>query len=143
MGDVESSDVPQDGFSVIAYGRAMSSMRRTFARHGKWLLAAMVVTAIVVAVTGWWPIAVYSAINLVGLVLYLDGVSQRTAQGRLRHRWFPILAIVLLPVGIYGVLASGDTGPSEALRGDPDLRSGFGGSVGDPGGASGGTGTAG
>lgn len=100
----------------------MTSMRRTFARYGRWLLAAMLVTAIVVAVTGWWPIAVYSAINLIGLVLYLDGISPRHRGGEAKHRWFPLLAIVLLPIGIYGVLASNGSTPSDGMRGDPNLR---------------------
>ncbi len=117
----------------------MEPVRRLATRHGTWLLAAAVVTAVVVLITGWWLLAVYSLINVTGTVVYLDGVSPHTTQGRLRHRWFPILAIVLLPIGIYGALASNDTGPSENLRGDPDLRSGFGGSAGQPGGPGSGT----
>lgn len=108
----------------------MAPVRRLVTRHRTWLLAAAVVTVAVVIITGWWLVAVYSLINVTGTVLYLDGMSPRSKRGRLCHRWFPVLAIVLLPVGIYGVLASNDSGPSEDLRGDPDLRNGFGGSVG-------------
>ena len=100
----------------------MNSVRQTFARHGRWIGAAVLVTALVVIVTGWWLLAVYGAVNLAGTVIYLDGVNPNVRSGRLRHRWFPVLAIIGLPVGVYGALASQGSGPAERLAGDPGVR---------------------
>ncbi len=105
-----------------AYGDGVNSVRRTLERHGRWLVPAAVLTGVVVAVTGWWLLAVYSAMNLTGTVLFLDAVSPRTKRGRLQHRWLPVLAMILVPVGIFGVLSQGSVGPTGRLHGDPTTR---------------------
>ena len=102
----------------------MPWIRRLIERHGRWLAVSFMLALVPGFFVGYWGVALlYAAFNGAGAVLYLDGLDPRRKWARRRGLVVKILAAVLLPVGILGLLVSKSGGnPSDYMLDDGKIR---------------------
>ncbi len=68
----------------------------------------MLLSAVLTATSGLWVLLVYAVANVTGVLLSIDHDGERPMR---RQRWMKVLALVMLPSGFVGLVATGG-GPS-------------------------------
>lgn len=102
----------------------MWTLRCLIRRHGRWLAVSFGLAIVIAFFFGYWGVCLgYAAFNGAGAVLYIDGLDPRQGRDRRHARVFELLAALLLPVGVFGLLASKPGGdPTADALGDEKIR---------------------
>lgn len=115
--------------------RDLGTIKKAIAGNAWWAAPPLVVGTVLTVTAGLWVLLAYVVANISGVWFYADHHGARHAR---RQRWMKLLALVLLPSGVFGVLGTGGGAtPSETSSGassDPNVRTASA-RVGPPGGA--------